>query len=134
MNRELLALAADLSRRHRPFLVATVVWARGPSSGKRGSSAIIDIEGNVTGWIGGACAEPVVRREAREAIADGMTGKQLADEVTNPEPTYCETFEGAAEAVAADLRPGDVFFTVGAGDVDSVGAMVRKLLKARAQR
>ncbi len=71
VNRDLLALAADLSRRHQPFLVATVVWARGPSSGKRGSTAIIEADGSVTGWIGGACAAPVVAREAREAIADG---------------------------------------------------------------
>ena len=70
---------------------------------------------------------------AREAIADGMTAKQLSEEITSPEPTYCETFEGAAEAVAADLRRGDVFFTVGAGDVDSVGPMVLERLKARAQ-
>ncbi len=71
MNRELLELAADLSRRHQPFLTATVVWARGPSSGKRGSTAIIQPDGSVTGWIGGACAEPVVKREALEALGDG---------------------------------------------------------------
>lgn len=71
MNRELLELAGDLSRRHQPFLVATVVWARGPSSGKRGSTAIIQRDGSVTGWIGGACAAPVVAREAREAMVDG---------------------------------------------------------------
>ncbi len=73
MNRELLELAADLSRRHQPFLTATVVWARGPSSGKRGSTAIIQPGGIVTGWIGGACAEPVVKREALEALADGRS-------------------------------------------------------------
>lgn len=71
MNRELLELAADLSRRHQPFLIATVVWARGPSSGKRGSTAIIEADETVTGWIGGACAAPVVAREAREAMGDG---------------------------------------------------------------
>ena len=69
---------------------------------------------------------------AREAIADGMTAKQLSEEITSPPPTYCETFEGAAEAVAADLRPGDVFFTVGAGDVDSVGPMVLEHLRKKA--
>jgi UDP-N-acetylmuramate--alanine ligase len=61
---------------------------------------------------------------AREAIADGMTAKQLSEEVHNPEPTYVATFEEAAETIAADLRPGDVFFTVGAGDLDQVGPMV----------
>ncbi len=69
---------------------------------------------------------------AREAIADGMTAGQLAAEVTSPPPTYVETFEQAADAVAADLRPGDVFFTVGAGDVDTVGPLVLQRLRARA--
>ena len=71
---------------------------------------------------------------AREAIADGMTAKQLAAEVTSPPPAYCATFEEAAEHVAADLRPGDVFFTVGAGDVDTVGPMVLERLGGRAVR
>jgi UDP-N-acetylmuramate--alanine ligase len=68
---------------------------------------------------------------AREAIADGMTAEQLAAEVTSPKPTYCATFEEAAERVAADLRPGDVFFTVGAGDVNMVGPMVLERLETR---
>jgi UDP-N-acetylmuramate--alanine ligase len=68
---------------------------------------------------------------AREAIADGMTAAQLAAEITDPVPGYFETFEAAAEGVAAELEPGDVFFTIGAGDVDSVGPMVLDLLRAR---
>ena len=68
---------------------------------------------------------------AREAIADGMTGKQLAAELHDPEPGYFETFEAAADGLAGALRPGDVFFTVGAGDVDSVGPMVLERLRAR---
>jgi UDP-N-acetylmuramate--alanine ligase len=66
---------------------------------------------------------------AREAIADGMTARQLAAEVTDPPPTYVETFEQAADVLAQELRPGDVCFTVGAGDVDSVGPMVLAKLK-----
>lgn len=114
MNREQLALAADLSRRHQPFLVATVVWARGPSSGKRGSSAIIDVEGNVTGWIGGACAEPVVRREAREAITDGkprllfLGTPEDIREIDRPDvisvPISC-TSEGALEVFLEPMLP-----------------------------
>ena len=53
-----------------------------------------------------------------------MTAAQLAAEIHDPEPGYFETFEAAAEGVAAELRPGDVFFTVGAGDLDVVGPMV----------
>jgi hypothetical protein len=29
------------------------------------------------------------------------------------------------------LRPGDVFFTIGAGDVDQVGPMVLELLRGK---
>jgi UDP-N-acetylmuramate--alanine ligase len=71
---------------------------------------------------------------AREAIADGMTGAQLASEIHEPEPGYFETFESAADGVAAELRAGDVFFTVGAGDVDCVGPMVVERLEARGKR
>ena len=66
---------------------------------------------------------------AREAIADGMTARQLADEVHDPEPTYVETFESAAAALADDLRPGDVCFTVGAGDVNTVGPLLLERLR-----
>ncbi len=71
MNRELLELATDLHRRHRPFVMATVVWARGPSSGKQGGAAVIEADGTIHGWIGGACAEPAVLREARRVLNDG---------------------------------------------------------------
>ena len=69
---------------------------------------------------------------AREAIADGMTGAQLAAELHDPEPGYAETFDAGADMVAAELQPGDVFFTVGAGDVDAVGPRVLERLRARA--
>ena len=39
----------------------------------------------------------------------------------DPPPTYSATSAAAVEALAAELRPGDVFFTVGAGDVNFVG-------------
>jgi len=71
VNRKLLELATDLHRRHRPYVVATVVWSRGPSSGKQGGTALIEPDGTVHGWIGGACARPVVVREARRVLKDG---------------------------------------------------------------
>jgi xanthine dehydrogenase accessory factor len=62
--------AAELSRRGEEFAMATVVWRQGPSSGQVGSRAIITASGQLHGWIGGACAEPVVLREAQRVIAE----------------------------------------------------------------
>jgi UDP-N-acetylmuramate--alanine ligase len=70
---------------------------------------------------------------ARDPISEGMTAKQLAEQLTNPPASYAETHEQAADLVAADLRPGDVFFTVGAGDLDAVGPLVLERLRAREQ-
>jgi xanthine dehydrogenase accessory factor len=51
--------------------MATVVWRRAPSSGREGSKALIGADGVVEGFIGGACAEPAVVREALRALEDG---------------------------------------------------------------
>jgi xanthine dehydrogenase accessory factor len=67
---DILEQAAEMSRRGEEFALATVVWRQGPSSGQPGSRAIITASGQVHGWIGGACAEPVVVRQARQVIAD----------------------------------------------------------------
>ena len=66
-----LERASELSRNGEAFALATVVWRQGPSSSKQGSRAIITAAGELDGWIGGACAEPVVIREAKQVIADG---------------------------------------------------------------
>jgi xanthine dehydrogenase accessory factor len=62
---------SQLARSGQPFALATVVWRQGPSSSKQGSRAIITADGQLHGWIGGACAEPVVIREAKQVISDG---------------------------------------------------------------
>jgi len=61
----------ELARSGQAFALATVVWRQGPSSSKQGSRAIITADGELHGWIGGACAEPVVIREAKQVMADG---------------------------------------------------------------
>jgi xanthine dehydrogenase accessory factor len=69
---EVLRQAAALAEQGEAFALATVVWRQAPSSGQQGSRAIVTASGDVQGWIGGACAEPVVIREAQRAIADGQ--------------------------------------------------------------
>jgi xanthine dehydrogenase accessory factor len=67
---DIIDQAGELSRRGEEFALATVVWRQGPSSGQAGSRAIITATGQLHGWIGGACAEPVVVREAQRVIAE----------------------------------------------------------------
>jgi xanthine dehydrogenase accessory factor len=70
---EMVAKAAELARQGEDCALATVVWRQGPSSGQQGSRAIVTANGEIHGWIGGACAEPVVIRQAQEAIAAGAS-------------------------------------------------------------
>ena len=71
MRQEILELAARLSAEGTPFVLATVVWSRAPSSGKPSSTALITADGTLRGWLGGACAEPVALREALRALQEG---------------------------------------------------------------
>jgi len=71
MADELLALAAELQRAGEAFALATVVRCEAPTSAKPGAKALIHENGSVEGWVGGACAEPVVVREALQALRDG---------------------------------------------------------------
>jgi xanthine dehydrogenase accessory factor len=73
---EVFHQAEELSRRGEEFALATVVWRQGPSSGQPGARALITAAGQLHGWIGGACAEPVVVREAQRVIAE-RTAKLL---------------------------------------------------------
>ncbi len=68
---------------------------------------------------------------ARETAVAGLSGADLAAAVTSPRAEYVDAFEDAADRIASGLREGDVFFTVGAGDVDSVGTMVLERLRRR---
>jgi xanthine dehydrogenase accessory factor len=71
MADRLLAVAAELERRGEPFVLATVVRCEAPTSAKPGAKALVRADGRVEGWVGGACAEPVVVREALDALRDG---------------------------------------------------------------
>src|SRR5262249_30766119 len=54
-----------------PHVLATVVRCEAPTSARPGDKAVITPDGLLTGWIGGSCSEPAVRREALRALADG---------------------------------------------------------------
>ena len=52
-------------------MLATVVRCDPPTSAKPGDKAVITADGRLRGWIGGSCSEPLVRREALRALAEG---------------------------------------------------------------
>jgi UDP-N-acetylmuramate--alanine ligase len=68
---------------------------------------------------------------AREEPERGMSGEDLAKAIASPRATYVATFDQAVDVISQELRAGDVFFTVGAGDVNTVGPRVLERLKER---
>jgi len=86
------------------YAVATVVWRQAPSSGQIGSRATVTADGRIHGWIGGACAEPTVIREAQRVIREGeprLLFLGASDDLVLPEgmtaiPMSCQS-EGALQ-------------------------------------
>jgi xanthine dehydrogenase accessory factor len=54
-----------------PFVIATVVRARRPTSVRPGFSAVVLADGTIEGFVGGMCAESSVRLYARRALETG---------------------------------------------------------------
>ena len=102
-----MARAGELVEAGESFTMATVVWRQAPSSGQHGARAIVTADGELYGWIGGACAEPVLLREARRVLDEGKAslvwlGQQHdLDEIHVPEgvmtiPISCQS-DGALQ-------------------------------------
>ena len=68
----------------------------------------------------------------RETAEAGLDARALAAEIGAPSPTYVDSLEEAVEVIAPTLSDGDVFFTVGAGDVTALGPLLRDRLEQRA--
>ncbi len=70
---DLLEQAAVLKEHGRPFVLATVVACKSPTSAKPGAKAIVQPDGSFHGWVGGSCAQPLVTQESLKALQDGRT-------------------------------------------------------------
>ena len=94
------------------YAVATVVWRQAPSSGQIGSRAIVTEDGQIHGWIGGACAEPTVIREAQQVIRDGeprLLYLGASEDLVLPDgmtaiPMSCQS-EGALQVYIEPVHP-----------------------------
>ncbi|MGE5836777.1 MAG: XdhC family protein [Acidobacteriota bacterium] len=68
MRAETLQLAADLTRKGEPFVLAVVVRREPPSSAQVGNTAVITESGDCHGWLGGSCIHETVVHEAVVAL------------------------------------------------------------------
>ncbi len=71
INAKLAAKLAQLSADRVPFVLATVVRARRPTSVKPGDNAIVLSDGTIDGFVGGQCAESSVRLYSLRALETG---------------------------------------------------------------
>lgn len=55
----------------RPYVLVTVLRVESPASARAGDKAVVTAEGDFYGWIGGGCAQPVVRKAIQEALSSG---------------------------------------------------------------
>ncbi|HEX7156736.1 MAG TPA: XdhC family protein, partial [Burkholderiaceae bacterium] len=66
-----IATAARLQESGVAFALVTVVRAEAPASAHPGDKAVVTADGSIHGWVGGGCAQPVVEKTVRQALADG---------------------------------------------------------------
>ena len=126
MKPEVLALAAELSARGDPLVLATVVWRRSPSSGQPGAPALITPDRTIHGWIGGACAEPTVIGEGLRTLDDGEpkllflgTPEELEGHARDgvvTVPIACQS-EGALEVYVEPVLPAPLVVVIGRSPV-----------------
>ena len=80
----------ELRARDEPFVLATVVAYKSPQSAKPGSRAIIKLDGSISGWVGGGCVQPIVLREAQQALKSGQP-KLLS---ISPDAAHADDWKG----------------------------------------
>ncbi len=71
MNSELAQYAGRLTAERVPFVLATVVRARRPTSVRPGDSAVVLADGTIEGFVGGSCAESSVRLYSLRVLETG---------------------------------------------------------------
>jgi xanthine dehydrogenase accessory factor len=145
---DVLVLAGRLAAEGKPFVLATVVDVVRPASTRRGDRALVTPDGVLTGWVGGACSEPAVVREAIRALAEGgprverveggCASEGVVEVLIEPvvpapllaivgESPAARTLAGLARAIGWRVRADDVpgadavvVATMGHGDEDAL--------------
>ncbi len=83
----------------------------------------------LTCWNGLSALVVLETYAARESPLPGRSAADLANAITGVETIYATDFDDAAAKARAIAHPGDVVFTIGAGDVVEVGPRLLELLR-----
>ena len=118
---DVLIRAGRLAEDGKPYVLATVVRVERPASTRPGDRALILPDGRLDGWVGGACSEPIVIREAMRALADGEprvvrigpsgSGDDAPDDVVVAESSCAS--EGTVEVLVEPQVPRPLLVVVG---------------------
>ena len=100
-----LVEAGRLAAAGTPFALATVVSVERPSSARVGDRALVTADGELRGWVGGACTEPEVVRLSLEALANGDVRRERIE-------SRCAS-EGAVQVLIEPQRPALLLAVVG---------------------
>src|SRR5579859_8036554 len=68
---ELVERVARLTADRTPFVIATVVGSRRPTSVRPGDTAVVLADGTIEGFVGGVCAESSVRLHSLRVLETG---------------------------------------------------------------
>jgi xanthine dehydrogenase accessory factor len=71
LSSELTTAVARLIAERQPFVLATVVRARRPTSVRPGNAAVVLRDGSIEGFVGGVCAASSVRLHSLRALETG---------------------------------------------------------------
>lgn len=134
---------ARLGREGQSFATATVVGRRAPVSAHLGDRAIVFADGRMDGFVGGACAREIVRKQALEALKAG-TGRLVSirpDAGENADtsldrvvvPMTCAS-EGAVDVYIEPFVQARLLIVVGATPIASALARVARSLDYRVVR
>jgi xanthine dehydrogenase accessory factor len=118
---EVLVRAGRLAAEGEPYALATVTRVVRPASTRRGDRALVTREGALEGWVGGACSEHVVVREALRALAAGeprlvrigppSAATDAPDDVVFAE-SHCAS-DGTVEVLIEPCLPAPLLAVVG---------------------
>ena len=133
---DVLIRAGRLAEEGKPYVLATVVRVERPASTRPGDRALVSPQGDLDGWVGGACSEPIVIREALRALAEGEprlvrigppdSGGEVAADIVIAESSCAS--EGVVEVLIEPQLPKPLLAILGDGQAAlSLGELARTI-------